>query len=237
MPEYVALDFNAHRLLRIAHGYGPHLNDDTGMISVVPAEIPALVASYPLFFRQNPHSGAYELGAMLGFAGNENLFIRDGQWDAGYVPLAIRCQPFAVAPSPGAAERNTLMIDVASPRVNRDSGDMLFFADGRPSERTQTAVDLLEVLVKGAAAARDYAAALDALGLIEPVELRIDQGGGRMETLAGLHGIAAERLAALTGLELGALHGRGFLAWLFLQAGSIGQVNALIRRKGQRPDR
>ena len=231
MPNFVPLDFAAHRLLRLATDYGAERGDALGMVGVVPTEIPALVNSYPLFFRKSPASGAYELGAMLGFTADENLFLAGGGWDAGYVPLSLRRAPFAVQQSATAPDRNTLMIDLESPRLTRAGGDVLFFSDGRPSERLQAGIDALEALVKGAAVGAAYVAALDALGLIEPVEVRVDLGSGTPQTLAGLYTIALERLAGLPAEAVADLHARGFLGWIYQQAASVGQVSNLILRR------
>jgi len=219
-------------MLRLAQGYGAALGDGLGMVSVVPGEIPALVNAYPLFFRNNPVSGAYELGAMLGFAAEENLFLSEGGWDAAYVPLAQRCAPFAVQASATAQGRNTLMLDLDSPRLAGE-GDVLFFSDGRPSERLQGILDALEALVKGAEIAQAYAQALNALGLIEPVEVRVDLGAGAPQVLGGLYTIAEARLAELPAAVLVDLHARGYLGWIYQQAASVGQVASLILRKNR----
>jgi hypothetical protein len=232
MTNLAVLNFGSHRFLRLSTRYGPELGDGLGMVSVVPSEIPALVNSYPLLFRKTP-AGAYELGAVLGFAGDENLFLKDGGWDAAYVPLKLRCEPFSVQESAATPDRNTLMIDLDSPRLGK-TGDILFFADGRPSERLQAIVDALEALVKGVQLGLAYAAALDALGLIEPVDIKLDLGRGPPQTLSGLFGLAPDRLASLPDPALLDLHRRGFLAWTSQQAASIGQIGNLILRKNHR---
>ena len=231
MPNFVPLDYGQHKLLRIANTYGAAFGDDLGMVSVVPVEIPALVNSYPLFFRKAPVGGTYELSAMLGFAAAQNLFLTPAGWDASYVPLALRCAPFAVQQNPANPDRNTLMIDLASPRIAPAGGDVLFFSDGRPSERLQAAIETLEALVKGAAAADAYAAALDALGLIEPVEVQVDLVGGASHNLAGLYTIAQSRLDTLPPSAIANLHAQGFLPWIYQQAASVGQIANLILRE------
>ncbi len=220
-------------MLRLANGYGASLGDGLGMVSVVPTEIPALASSYPLFFRVSPISGAFELGAMLGFAAEENLFLADDGWDAAYVPLVRRCAPFAVQQSPANPGRNSLMIDLDSPRLTRAVGDVLFFSDGRPSEKLQAIIDALEALVKGAEQGSAYVAVLEALGLIEPVDVRIDLGGGVSHQPSGLFAIAEARLAELPADALADLHRRGYLGWVFQQAASVGQIANLILRKNR----
>lgn len=245
MVNFVALDFADHRLLRLSTVYNAAQGDGLGMVSVVPTEIPALVNSYPLFFRKSPGDGHYELGAMLGFAPDENLFLDSakdtatdttaghGGWDAGYVPLTLRREPFAVRQSTTALGSNTLMIDLDSPRLSDAGGDVLFFSDGRPSERLQAVIDVLEALVKGAALGQAYAAALAALDLIEPVELRVDLGGGVTPQLTGLYTIADSRLADVSASVLRDLQQQGFLPWIYQQAASVGQISNLIVRKAR----
>lgn len=233
MANFVPLDFAEHRFLRLATSYGVGLGDGLGMVGVVPTEIPALVNSYPLFFRQSPVSGGYELSAMLGFAGDENLFLAGGQWDAGYVPLTLRREPFAVRQSTLSADRNTLMIDLDSPRLVRDSGDILFFSDSRPSERLQAIIDMLQALVKGAKIGKAYVAALTAHDLIEPVAVQVDLGGGAAHNFSGLFTIAEHRLSGLSPPAVQDLHAQGFLPWIHQQAASVGQIANLILRKNR----
>jgi len=233
MSNYTPLDFAQHKHLRLATTHGAALGDGLGMVSVVPTEIPALVNSYPLFFRKSPVTGLYELGAILGFAGDENLFLIDDGWDAAYVPLTLRREPFAVQSSRSSPDHNTLMIDLDSPRLSSSGGDMLFFSDGRPSERLQAIIDALEALVKGAQVAKAYATALDTLGLIEAVEVRVDLGNGASQQLAGLFTIAEAQLANLPPAALADLHSRGFLPWIYQQVASVGQITNLIARKNR----
>jgi len=233
MGNFVPLDFAEHRLLRLLASHGVSFGDGLGMVGVVPTEIPALVNCYPLFFRVSPLTGGFELGAMLGFEAEENLFLAGEGWDAAYVPLARRCEPFAVQPSPTHPDRNTLMIDLDSPRLTRAGDDVLFFSDGRPSERLQGIIDALEALVKGAQQASAYAAMLDSLGLIEPVTVRVDLGGGLSYNPTGLFSIAEARLAQLPAATLANLRDQGFLGWVYQQAASVGQIGNLISRKNR----
>ncbi|EGD60391.1 hypothetical protein Y88_0039 [Novosphingobium nitrogenifigens DSM 19370] len=233
MVNFVPLSFEEHKRLRLATSYGVALGDGLGMVSVVPTEIPALITSYPLFFRRSPATGRYELGAMLGFEAEENLFLSDDGWDASYVPLTLRRAPFAVQQSASSPDRNSLMIDLDSPRLSLATGDVLFFSDGRPSERLQAIVDALEALVKGAGIGRDYVDVLDALGLIEPVDVRIDLGNGVTHNPPGLFTIAQSRLTDLPDAALTDLHRRGYLGWVYQQAASVGQIANLILRKNR----
>ncbi|WP_408591042.1 SapC family protein [Novosphingobium sp.] len=231
MTDFVSLDFAQHKLLRLANRHGAELGDALGMVGAVPTEIPALAASYPLFFRKAPGSGRFELAAMLGFTATQNLFLDGERWDAGYVPLALRCEPFAVGQSAATPDRNTLLIDLDSPRLTRSDGDVLFFSDGRPSERLQAIVDALEALVTGAQVGRDYATALETLDLIEPVDVRVEADDGPPLTLSGLYTIAQDRLNALPDAALLDLRARGFLPWIYQQAASVGQIANLIVRR------
>jgi hypothetical protein len=45
---------------------------------------------------KNRDTGQFEPAAPLGFQSRGNLFLSDGVWDAGYVPLQFQRQPFSL---------------------------------------------------------------------------------------------------------------------------------------------
>jgi hypothetical protein len=77
-------------------------------------------------------------------------------------------------------------------------------------------------------------AALDALGLIQPVgvDVRFDEANG--VNLTGLWGIDRERLAALSAESLFGLHQAGILEGVYLVLASLQNMGRLIAAKQRR---
>ena len=235
MAGIVMLDKDAHRDLRVDAQPSDAYGDNIGMIGVVPREFGRLVAHYPIFLRRTAPGDAFECGAMLGFAANENLFLSGSHWDALYVPLNVQRQPFAVVTRPGdAAGTLAVAFDSDSPRLAGDGGDALFLGDGQPSAYLQRVTAALNEMVQGGRTGLDYAARLDALGLIEKVHIDVRFADGSQIKLDGLHSIARDKLMALPPEKLGELRDAGYLEWIYIQLASLVQLNGLIARKNGR---
>ena len=93
MTQLIVLNNQDHLNLRVS----PHPTSQTaGMnaVSVIPHELPRLLAHFPVFFLKSQESGRFEPVALLGFEVGENLFYANGRWEVDYVPLQIQRQPF-----------------------------------------------------------------------------------------------------------------------------------------------
>ncbi|SOU06506.1 putative Sap-C related protein [Xanthomonas arboricola pv. fragariae] len=78
------------------------------------------------------------------------------------------------------------------------------------------------------------AAALDALGLIQPVQLDVTLDATHATKLEGLFAIDRERLAALDASSLQQLHRAGYLEAAFLMLASLHNVRRLMAEKQRR---
>lgn len=228
----ITLDKDAHRELRIDNHPSETYGDNIGMVGVVPREFGRLVAHYPIFLRRTPADDAFECGAMLGFSGNENLFLSGDRWDALYVPLNVQRQPFAVVARPGGDPNNlAVAFDSDSPRVLTDGGEALFLSDGQPTEYLQRVSSALNEMVQGARMGFEYTAKLDALGLIEKVRVDVEFANRSQVKLDGLYSISRDKLGALAPKKLGELRDAGYLEWIYIQLASLVHMNGLIARK------
>lgn len=232
MTTLVALDPAVHGDLRVDTRPDAALGDWLAAVGVVPAEFAALIAAYPIFLRKNTHTGQFEPCALVGLAAGENLFVADGVWDAGYIPLQRQSQPFALMPD-GAGGR-ALAIDPASPRLGTALGEILFTATGHASAHLAQVRGMLEALLAGSRVAHAWTARLEALDLIEPVTLDLAFADRSEARLDGLYTVRAEGLRALAGPALAALHRDGYLELCWYQQASLVHVQSLLARKNRR---
>jgi hypothetical protein len=206
-------------------------------VSVIPREFPWLLAHYPIFFTKSSETAQFEPAALLGFHPHENLFLKDGKWDAAYVPLQIQREPFSLIPRRGspAGGQGTLdvAIDMNSPQLQAEEGERVFLDDGQPSKYLENITTMLSALVGGTKEAYALTGRLAELNLIESVRIEIEFVDGSNTKLQGLFRISAPALKALPAAQLADLRDREFLEWLYFQMASLSQMPALIARKNQ----
>ncbi len=234
MLNLVALDNQIHRNLRVVNTRVCAGHAAVNAVSVIPREFPWLVAHYPVFFTKNSETGQFEPAALFGFHRQENLFLKNGQWDAAYVPLQIQREPFSLIPRPGApAGTVDMAIDLSSPQLQAEEGERVFLDDGQPSTYLQNITSMLSALVGGSKEAYAFTARLAELNLLEPVRIEIEFVDGSNAKLQGLSRISAPALKALPAAQLADLRDREFLEWMYFQMASLSQMPALIARKNQ----
>lgn len=234
MANHVALDNITHKDLRIVTRRAAALGDDIAAATVFPIEFRALQADYPILFRKLADEGRYEPVAMLGFDRKENLFLRNGGWDAGYIPLSVERQPFLI----GLDEANpdgemTVHVDMDSPRISKNEGEPVFLEFGGVTPYLEHIRSVLLAIHQGHAANRALSAALTELNLLEPFVLDVELKDGVKRKLAGFHTVNEERLSKLDGAALGRLHVRAHLEAIYMAVASQDNFRKLIRWKNE----
>jgi len=234
MPDHAVLTPEDHRTLRVRTDRGADLGDAVMSCMATPDEFREVQAHYPILFRLDIERDGFSALAMFGFENGENLFLDGTRWDAGYIPLAIRIQPFLIGGKPGEAG-NQVHVDLASPRIAADDeGVRVFDEDGRPTPYLETIVDQLGALDAGYAASADFFAALRRHDLLEPLSVEITLDDGSTNRLVGFHVIDEARLAGLDAEMLGGLSADDHLMPIFMAVASVGRLRELIARKNKR---
>lgn len=242
MPRYELLDNVKHKDLRIDMRFGAGLGDGAGLVPAWPTEFAELQREYPIFLRKDPDDGQFHAVALLGFEPDENLFVDGDRWMAGYLPGAIARGPFAIGFQDqvvdGALQATPVVhVDMDHPRVVHDDGGegmAVFLPKGGHSPYLERVTTVLKGIHDGNEAARALYPALDALGLIQPVELDVRFDDGHGARLTGLHGIDRERLAALDAQQLYGLHASGMLEGVYMVLSSMHNMRRLIAEKQRR---
>ena len=134
MSQYEVLNKDKHRQLRIKTGYSAALGDAVMYAMTYPMEFRDIQSCYPILFTKDSNTGGFFAAAILGFEADQNLFLRDGDWDAAYVPALVQRQPFLISKSRESDTRPPVVsIDLDHPRVSQDEGEALFDSAGEPS--------------------------------------------------------------------------------------------------------
>ena len=239
MARFEALNNVDHHDLRIRLGHGPAWGDAVNLVLVLPTEFEELQREYPILLRRDDEGG-WQAVAMLGFDLGENLFLKDGGWDARYVPAVRRLDPFRLAfplAPAGAEEEATsdpiLQVDLDHPRTSRDEGAPVFRPAGGHGPYLEHMIRILRAVHVGVEAAPAMFAAFERYGLIEPARLEITLDGGDRLDVPDVHTIGRDALARLSAESLEELNRAGFLRLAFMVAASLANVTHLIDRRAR----
>ncbi len=235
MAKHSQLNSAQHKNLRIRTERSAELGDAMMACPIFPQEFRDTQAFYPIVFSKDAQSGLFRPFTLFGLEEEENLFLSDARWDAPYVPLAIRMQPFLIgfAGQPGPETPMEVHIDLDHPRVSTEQGEALFHEHGGETEFLEGIASLLGSVHEGEQTVASFSAMLTELDLVEPFTLDITLDNGESGRLAGYYTIAEERLYSLAADDLGRLQEAGMLQSLFMAVASLSQFLNLITRKNR----
>jgi hypothetical protein len=230
MANSVLLNNVDHQDLRVITRRAAELGDGQMYALTFPDEFRSIQAHYPIVFRKSSEGIGFEPIALLGLQAGQNLFLREGRWDAAYLPLALERQPFLIGRS---GQELLVHIDLDSPRLSRSEGEALFLPHGGSSDYLQRLNSVLLALHQGLEATPAFIQALQAHELLESFVLDVELNDGSQNRLAGFYTINEERLAGLPGSALQALARAGHLQAIYMAVASLSQLRALIDRQNQ----
>jgi|SRR3954447_1806002 hypothetical protein len=228
MARLVALDNVDHQHLRVIGGTS---EVSVNQALVVPSEFEQLQREYPILFRKDS-DGGFQAVAILGLDRGENLFLREGEWIARYIPATLRRGPLFLGvgdeEQPGDP---AIVVDLDDPLVSESEGEPLFLPHGGAAPFLQQAAEALRTVHEGLEFSRTMFALFAELDLIQAVEINVEVGDGTRYRLPDLFTIGVERLAGLSGAELERLNRGGLLAAAIHLRSSLGNINRLIELK------
>lgn len=195
------LDPIKHQKLKVLpHQYMGRKNQ-VHLIDVFPAEIAAIAQELPLFFSKDNSTGQFNLITLMGLAIDENLIIKNNQWQGRYLPLKFQAQPFYML-SPELNQENhsnsamDIAIDVADKHVQEANGEPLFI-DTLPTEYLTRSINKLAQIAQGYAELDQLTKFYLEHSLIEPVTLDITLKDEQALSLTGLYTIKQAELGDL----------------------------------------
>lgn len=233
MTQPVLLHPIEHKDLRVIADRGAAYGDDLMFSLTFPLEFRDVQAHYPIVFRKTGQAPGYEALALFGFEPGENLFLGAGRhgWDAGYIPLSVRRQPFLIG---RRGEQLSIHIDLDHPRVSRTQGEPLFLAFGGTSAYLERAGEMLSAIHEGVQGLPAFFEALREHALLAPFAADIELADGSQHRLEGFETIDEDRLLALPGHALEALNRAGHLQAIYMAMASLTHLRELIARRERR---
>ena len=230
MANHALLNNIEHRHLRIDSRHAAALGDDVMSAPTFPAEFRNVQAHYPIVFHKARRWCDAAAGAVRVPAGREPV-PRRRAWDATYVPLAIERQPFLIG-----RDGDALMVhvDLDHPRVRNGGDEALFREQGGTTEYLDRISSVLRALHEGLETVPAFMTAMLDNDLLESFVLDVELDDGSVNRLVGFYIVNEERLRALSGPALEALHRAGHLEAAYMVVASVARFRDLIERMNRR---
>ncbi|MEZ9198441.1 SapC family protein [Shewanella sp. 10N.286.54.B9] len=234
----VMLNSIEHKDLKVITEYSEQYGDNVWYSLTFPVEFRSVQAHYPIFFQKDPQTGRFFSVALFGFKDQENLFLENGQWQASYVPLAIRRQPFLIG-SQNIMEdgvqkmQRVLHIDLNNPRVSTEQGEPLFLEFGGNTPFLDTAVDMLDVIHNGVEDSDSFIEALLKFELLESFTLDVELNNGSKHQMIGFYTVNEDKLKTLSSDNLAELHDKGYLQAIYMTIASQANIRTLLDKKNK----
>lgn len=234
MSQYEILNKDSHRQLRIKTGYSRELGDAVMYAMTYPWEFRDIQSCYAILFTKDSNTGGFFAAALLGLEPDQNLFLKEGRWDAAYVPALIERQPFLIATSGEEQDKPPVVsLDIDHPRVGEDGGEALFDSAGNATEFLEKKIALLDKLHQGLQHGSGFIDTLLKHELLEQITLDLAFTDGGKKTLQGFYCIAEEKLYQLKGDVLESLNEAGYLQPIFMAVASLSRLRDVIERRNR----
>ena len=227
-----------HQNLKIITRRGAEFGDSINQVAVFPTEFIDLQREYPILFRRN-EDGKYLCVVLLGLDKDENLYLTDEGWQARYIPAILERGPFMIGfqdqDIDGEIRREPVIhVDIDHPRVNEAEGQPVFQPHGGTTPYLDHVSRVLRRMNQGHELQDDMFAAFEKADLIEEVSMDVRLDENTSYKVPDVFTISEEKLAALDGETLAALHAKDYLRLAFLVLASLPNVNRLIHEKNER---
>lgn len=238
MAKHVLVNNVDHKDLKINTKKCAEFGDNVWYALTFLDEFRAAQAYYPIFFQKDAETGRFMPVTLFGFQHEENLFLNDKGWDAGYIPLSVARQPFTIGTQTqlidGKEQENrVLTLDIENPRVNEEQGEPLFLEFGGNSDYLDSVADMMEALHVGVEQNTSFIDCLTELELLESFTLDVQLNDGSKHQMVGFYTVNEEKLEQLPDDKLAGLVKSGYLKAIHMTLASQGNVAHLLRRKNE----
>ncbi|MDM7859102.1 SapC family protein [Alteromonas sp. ASW11-36] len=198
------------------------------LIPIMTDEIFDAALEFPLVVVKNSETGAFTLCAIQGLKPETNLYCGREQYDAIYVPRALRLYPFALRENAQTQQLEICIIDDPA-RVGVESGEALFDAEGNKSQFLEQQIKLLKSHTEMAGQTMQLMNLLEHYELLHAQAINIKTGSEEI-SFDGIYVINQQKLNTLAPDVLVKLRDNGALALIYAIQQSLKQINRLIVR-------
>ncbi|MDO6746635.1 SapC family protein [Gilvimarinus sp. 1_MG-2023] len=234
MTKTVMLNSDEHRNLHVSNQYSTELGDGVMWAQTFAAEFRNAQAHYPILFQKDSQTGQFMAVTLLGFEQGDNIFLDNGRWSAGYIPLMVQRGPFSIGrkkDEQSDGPNRFINVDLDHPKVNEKVGQRLFDELGTATPYLDRISGMLETLHVWHQDNEIFLKALQELNLLEQVTMDITLDDGTKGQLLGFYTINEKSLRELPDEKLIELHRRYYLEPIYMAIASVNKVRSLMERK------
>ncbi|NRA70042.1 MAG: SapC family protein [Gammaproteobacteria bacterium] len=227
MANIQPITSTTHAAIKIKNN--PHLlqSKNSHMTPVIIHEFATAAQEFPVVFIKDPDTGQFRAIALLGLNPNQNLFIKNGEWQAQYIPEALTIYPFVLSNDTNNNDSLLLCLDADSSLVNEQEGAALFDEKGQQMPWLAEKGEQLVSLVEKNQLTEMFIKALTDNDLLKPQTLTIQTPQGKDYSLNGLYVIDQQQLDQLDDPSYSVLRQRGFIAPIYASLMSMQRVKFL----------
>jgi SapC len=226
-PLYSALEpltAQRHADLRL-HDAGYAFAARISAIPLVTEEFSIASRHYPIVFTaQTPHMPMVIMSLL---ADTNPQVDANGAWQPGkYIPAYLRRFPFFLVRVAEGSDELALCVDTTAPQISTTEGEMMFGADGKPTQILDQAFAFSRSLEAAMQKTRALTDLLTSLNLLQPTAVQFEQNG-KPTKIDGFHAVQREAFAALPAEKLAELRDNGALELIYAHLASMGGLPEL----------
>jgi hypothetical protein len=236
MSELVELSSTQHQGLKVRVNCGVEVAATQQIVKLRVNEVGRAAGNFPIFFTRSAQDGALVLSALTSFESQQNMFVKDGQWQSTYQPSAIKTFPFFLMRSKSDAKSYTIGIDEKNQVFSREHGELLFEENGKASMQLSRAKVLLEADIQNDIHTFQFGKELEQMGLLKSIDLVVQYQDGTNQSITGLITLDEDKINALSAEQLHGLNQQGYLVQIHALLISIYQLNSIIQKQNSHID-
>ncbi len=226
------LNIEKHANTKIQNGFNVEFMATQHIVPVVAHEFGRVANEYPMAFVKNNEADTFQAVAIMGLEPQTNLFVEDGQWQGGYVPMSASRYPLGLVRHPENEDQFAIVIDEASKLVGEAEGNALF-EDGKETEYLTRRKNALMAYMEFAQVSQQFTQFLADKELLIAQTLTVEIKGEKKD-INGIYLIDEKKLNELSDEDFLDLRKRGFLGPIYSFLTSTHQVARLARLKAEK---
>jgi len=216
---------NRHKDLKLKPIDNFDFAKNLNIASIMVHEFSKVSPIYPILFLEDKENDSFKPVCLLGLKEGENLFVKDGKWQASYIPAIIRRYPFALSKT---EEDDTYLIcvDEESEFLDKKDGEPLFNKDGSTGEVIEKIKAYLTELQQMEKFTNDFCKVIKEYKLFTPLNINI-KSGNEVKNINGAFMINEEKFNKLSNAKFLDLRKKQYIPAIYAHLSSLAQIERL----------
>lgn len=233
MAKVELLNNEKHRSVKIKTNRNVSDLKEQSILPLVLGEFPHAAIEFPICFIKNNQTNDLQVVALMGIENNENLFVKDNNWDSAYMPARYTHRPFGLLQNPDDKSNYGIAVDFDSELVNEEEGVALFDESGNETEFLTKQKEAMSTYLEQEHMTRAFTKEINDKGYLTQRQINVTVNE-KQYNVDGIYIIDEKKIEELSDEDFLDLRKRGLLTPIYTHLLSMRQMNNLIRRKSIR---